>query len=58
MRPGFLVQRAYDADNEKVYSIGAPELQRECPDLAKEVRWDAKVALPGSLATFRWPILD
>lgn len=58
MRPGFLVQRAYDADNEKVYSIGAPELQRECPELAKEVRWDANAVLPGSPPTVRLHVLD
>ncbi|PRW59351.1 cullin-associated NEDD8-dissociated 1 isoform B [Chlorella sorokiniana] len=37
VRPGFLVQHAYDSENERVYNIGAPELRRECPDLAKEV---------------------
>ena len=38
MRPGFLVQRVYDTEEEKVYNIGSSELLRECPDLAKQVR--------------------
>lgn len=38
MRPGFLVQRVYDTEEEKVYNIGSSELLRDCPDLAKQVR--------------------